>query len=229
MRIFPWALFVLATGATLNTTLGATTYVVTADFPYVSKYVFRGLPLAGASFQPSIRLAAGGNYAGVWLNQPFGGRTDPELDFNAGHNFPLAGGWTLDAGMTAYYFPQADSKAGSPRQTFEGYLGLNGSFGGTNVGASLFRDFDLHATTVQLTVGYSLPLNANATLSLAAATGGVMPDHGPGYAYCGVGAAVPCKLSDAATFTVGANWSTHDQAGQVKNNLWFTVGLTVTF
>jgi hypothetical protein len=40
---------------------------------------------------------------------------------------------------------------------------------------------------------------------------------------------VPWRVSDAATFTVGVNWSTHNLAAVAKNNLWFTAGLTVTF
>ena len=55
---------------------------------------------------------------------------------------------------------------------------LNGAIGGTNVGACLFRNFDLHTTTVQGTAGYSVPLNASATLSLSATAGAVISDHG---------------------------------------------------
>jgi len=229
MRIISKAVLVLAAGAALAARLVATPYGVTADFPYASKYVFRGLPLARASFQPSVRLTAGENYAGLWLNQPFAGKSDSEIDLNAGHNFPLAGGWSLDAGVTLYYYPQADAQSGGPRHTVEGYLGLNGAIGGTNVGAGLFRDIDRHATTAQVTAGYSLPLNARATLSLSGAAGGVAPDHGPGYIFCSAGAAVPCKLTDTATFTVGVNWATHDRAGRAKNSLWFTAGLSVSY
>ena len=229
MRNLPLALCLLLASATLSARLGATAYQVTADFPYASKYVFRGLPLARASFQPSVKFTTGNSYAGLWLNQPFASHPDREVDLNAGRNFPLASGWTLDAGATLYYYPHADTSVGISSHTFEGYLGLNGAVGGTNLGAYLFRDFDLRATTAQATAGYSVPLNASATLSLSGAAGGVLPDHGDGYAYFSVGATVPCKLSDTATFTVGANWSTHDLAGVAKNNVWFTAGLTVAF
>ncbi len=229
MRKLFLAFAMLVAGATLSARLEATTYVVTADFPYASKYVFRGLPLARASFQPSLKLTAGDNYAGLWLNQPFAAKQDPELDFNAGHNFPLTGGWALDAGATLYFYPQADAKAGVPGHTFEGYLGINGAISGTNVGAYLFRDFNLAATTLQGTAGYNVPLNASTTLSLSGAVGSVFPDHGASHAFCSLGAAVPCKINDIATFTVGVNWATHDLAGAGKNNLWFTAGLTVNF
>ena len=229
MRKLSLTLGLLVAGAILSARLGATNYVVTADFPYASKYVFRGLPLARACLQPSLRLTAGDSYAGLWLNQPLTANPKPELDFNAGHNFLLTGGWTLDAGATLYYYPQADTRAGVPRHSFEGYLGLSGAIGGTNVGAYLFRDFNLDATTFQATAGYSVPLNASATLSLSGAVGSVVPDHGASYAYCSLGATVPWKISDTATFTVGANWATHDLAGAGKNNLWFAAGLTVNF
>ena len=229
MRRLSLILTLLVAGGALAAQPGATTYVVTADFPYASRYVFRGLPLAGASFQPSLKLTAGNNYAGLWLNQPFGHNPDPEIDFNAGHNFQLDRGWSLDAGATLYYYPQADPRAGLPGHTVEGYLGLNGTIGGTSVGAYLFRDFNLDATTAQGAAGYSLPLSARATLSLSAAVGCVLPDHGASYVYGSLGAAVPCKVSDTAMFTVGANWATHDLAGVGKNRLWLTAGLTVTF
>ena len=229
MRKLFLALTLFLAGAALPARLGATGYVVTSDFPYASKYVLRGLPLARASFQPSLRLTVGNSYAGLWLNQPFASNPNPEIDFNAGRNFQLAGSWTLDAGATLYYYPQADTKAGAPGHTFEGYLGLSGTIGGTNLDAYLFRNFDLDATTAQGTASYSVPLNASATLSLSGAVGGVVPDHGASYAYCSLGAALPWKISDTATFTVGANWATHDLAGAGKNNLWFTAGLTVNF
>jgi len=229
MRKLSLVLAALLAGAALSAQPAPTTYVVTADFSYASKYVFRGLPLGRASFQPSIKLTAGNSYASVWLNQPFAASSDPEFDFYAGHNFQLPRGWSLDAGAILYYYPQADTTAGVAAHTFEGYLGLNGAIGGTNLGAYLFRDVDLDSTTAQATAAYSLPLNAWATLSLSGALGCVVPDHGARYAYCSLGTAVPCKLSDAATLTFGANWATHDQAGAGKNNLWFTAGLTVTF
>ena len=227
MRKFLLVLAVLVAGVALSAQPAATAYAVTADFPYASKYVFRGVPLARDSFQPSLRLTAGDGYAGLWMNQPFTGNTDPKLDLNGGWNFWLDRGWSLDAGATLYYYPQAG--AGLPTHTFEGYLGLNGAIGGTNVGVYLFRDFDLAATTAQGTASYSVPLNAWATLSFSGAVGGVLPDHGGRYAYCSFGATVPCKLSDTATFTVGANWATHNLPGAGKNNLWFTAGLTATF
>src|SRR5882724_4464356 len=45
-------------------------YSITSDFTYTSKYVFRGVQQARASFQPSLEFATGGWNAGVWTNQP---------------------------------------------------------------------------------------------------------------------------------------------------------------
>ena len=168
MRPLSLALLVLGAGAALSIPLRATTYVVTADFPVASKYVFRGLPVARASFQPSLRPAtAGANYASLWLNQPFflpprpGTRRQRRAQFPTGpgleprcrcHSLLLSAGrcrgW--DAGSYCRRLSWAERSDLEWKPTSAPHL---------------FRDFDLHATTwPQGTVGYSLPLNASATL-----------------------------------------------------------------
>ncbi len=135
----------------------------------------------------------------------------------------------VDVGATLYYYPELDASSGLDSSTFEGYIGLNGSVGAVTIGVYAYRDFTLDATTFQGTAGYSIPIDAKASLNLAATIGNVSPDSGSNYTYYSVGATVPYKLTDAATFTVGANWATHDLTGVADNSVWVTADLTVTF
>ena len=60
-------------------------YSISMDFPYVTEYVFRGVGLAEESIQPSIELASGDLYAGVWTSQPVAGAgVANEVDFYLG-------------------------------------------------------------------------------------------------------------------------------------------------
>ena len=54
------------------------------DFPYASKYVFRGVQYAEDSFQPSVKLTSGSFYLGLWTNQPITSNIDNEIDVYGG-------------------------------------------------------------------------------------------------------------------------------------------------
>ena len=61
----------LLTGASLAAdTAPASSYSITADFPYTTKYVFRGVQYAEGAFQPSVKFTQGDFYAGVWMSAP---------------------------------------------------------------------------------------------------------------------------------------------------------------
>ena len=64
-------------------------YSITVDFPYVTKYVFRGVELSRDSLQPSVELAYGDFYAGVWNNTPLrnehDGDASQEIDLYLGY------------------------------------------------------------------------------------------------------------------------------------------------
>ena len=61
----------------------ASSYSVTVDFPYATKYVFRGAQYAKQSLQPSVEVATGSFAFGIWTNQPITDNTDNEIDFYA--------------------------------------------------------------------------------------------------------------------------------------------------
>jgi uncharacterized protein (TIGR02001 family) len=220
----------LTTGASLSAddAAPASSYAVTVDFPYASKYVFRGIQYAEESFQPSIKVTSGAAYAGIWTNQPVTKNIDNEIDFYAGYNFTVAQGWTLDVGGTFYYYPEADTNQGLFEHTFEAYAGLNGTVGGVTVGLYAYNDFDWEAFTLQGSVGYSIPIDDKTSCNLSAALGSVSADAGD-YTYYSLGVQVPYKLTDSATVTAGLNWASHDLDGYEDNHVWFNIGLTATF
>ena len=131
----------------------ASPYTVTVDFPYASKYVFRGAQFAEGSFQPSIKIVAGDAYSVIWTNQPVTSNTDNEIDLYAGYGWKLGDKWSLDAGATLYYYPELDESLGLDNNTFEGYVGLNGTLGSFTVGLYAYDDFTLETFTLQGTLG----------------------------------------------------------------------------
>jgi uncharacterized protein (TIGR02001 family) len=207
----------------------ASSYSVTMDFTYASKYVFRGVKLADQSFQGTLKATAGSFYSGLWTNQPITDNTDNEIDFFAGYSGKLNDQWTIDAGVTVYYYPELDASTGADSSTNEGYVGFNGTFGGFTTGLYGYYDFTLEAFTLQGTAGYSIAMDAKASLNLLATLGHVDPKNGDSYNYYGIGATIPYKLNDAATFTVGVQWVSHDIDWVDDNHLYFTAGFTVTF
>jgi len=219
----------LAGGLGLNAQESKLSYSVTVDFPYASKYVFRGIEYAKDSIQPSIEIATGNFYAGVWTNQPVTNNSDNEFDFYAGYGIPMNDTWKLDVGATLYYYPEADTSS-FEEKTFEGYVGLTGTVAGFTPGIYAYYDFDLKAMTLQGSVGYSIPLEtAGSSLDFSVTLGNVSPDVGDDYMYYGIGVNLPYKLTEKATFAVGAQYASNDLDGADGDHLWFTAGLTVGF
>jgi uncharacterized protein (TIGR02001 family) len=206
----------------------ATTYTVTADFPYVSSYVFRGVKLADDSFQPSLKLTAGSAYAGVWLSQPVNSDFDNEIDFYGGYSFALSGGWSLDVGGTLYYYPELEPSAGD-ESTFEAYVGLNGTVGGVTVGGYVYHDFTLKVTTLQGSIGYSIPVNDMVSINFSGNLGYVTPDEGDEYTYYGASVQLPWKISDKATVTIGGSYANNNIDNAEDDLFWANVGFTYTF
>ena len=206
----------------------APSYSVTVDFPYASKYVFRGVQYAKESFQPSVELTSGNFYAGLWTNQPITDNLDNEIDFYAGYNFPLSDVLKLDVGATLYYYPEADTSV-YDSNTFEGYVGLTGTVSGFTPGVYAYYDTTLKAFTLQGSVGYSVPMAAAGTsLDFTATLGNVSPDSGSDYSYWGLGVNVPYKITEKASAAVGLQYASASLKG-TDDHLWFTAGVTVGF
>jgi len=220
----------LVLGASLNAadmSAPASSYSVTVDFPYASKYVFRGIELAKDSFQPSVKVTSGDLYVGLWTNQPLTNNSDNEIDLYAGYGYKINDKWSLDGGLTYYYYPEANASSGSPEYTTEGYVGINGNLSVLTVGAYLYRDFNLNTYTAQANVGYSVALSDTAKFNLSANVGRVT--NNGSYTYYGASAQIPFQVNKATTFTVGANYSTHNLKTVADDNFWFNTGVTVSF
>lgn len=225
----------LISALTLGSILGAAeapklAYSVTLDFPYVSKYVFRGQELSKDAIQPSVELAVGDFYAGIWTSQPVVNNTDNEFDFYVGQKLKLNDAWSLDVGATAYYYPELDRTSGLDRQTYEGYVGVVGNVKGFSPGAYVYYDFTLKALTVQGQLGYSLALSEpGASMDFNVTLGNVSPDVGSSYMYYSVGVTVPYKLTDKATVYAGVSYNNNDLDGAKGDITVFTVGCSIGF
>ncbi len=215
----------LALSASLNAQAPTSSYSITVDFPYTSKYVFRGVELAKDSVQPSIEFASGNWYAGIWTNQPVKGKFENEFDFYLGTGIPLNETWSLDAGGTLYYYPELPSSVNPDNTTTEFYLGLTGTVGGFSPSAYTYYDTDLKTWTHQVALGYNIPLSNTLSLDLSGTIGMVDPRNGSDYVYHGIGATIPYKLSDAATASISAQYAGTDISG-MDDHVYFTVGLT---
>lgn len=212
----------------------ASSYSVTVDFPYATKYVFRGAQLAKQSLQPSVEVATGSFTFGVWTNQPITDNTDNEIDFYAGYGVQLNDAWKVDTGVCLYYYPELDTGGGADSTTWEPYIGVVGSVSGFSPGVYFYYDATLKVYTYQGQVGYSIALEpAGASLDFSAALGRVDPKSGSGYTYYSLGASVPFKISEKGTFTIGVNYTHNNIAGgdaYGKNgNFYGTAGVTIGF
>jgi len=216
----------LFAGVSLHAQAPASSYSITVDFPYTSEYVFRGGKLAEDSFQPSVEIASGNWYAGIWTNQPITDNTDNELDFYIGMGVPLSDTWKVDTGATLYYYPELDDSTGLDRTTFEGYVGLTGTVGGFTPSFYTYYDFTLETWAFQGALGYSFPLSDRLSLDLSGTVGVVDPDAGSNYVYYGLGAVLPYKLTDRATASLGLQFATTDQSG-ADEHVYVTAGITI--
>ena len=221
-------------GLSLRAEEAKTSYSVTLDFPYATKYVFRGVQLARQSLQPSLEVASGNFTAGIWANQPITDNTDNEIDFYAGYSTALNDAWKIDTGLCLYYYPELDKSTGADKTTWEPYIGVVGTVGGFAPGVYLYYDATLKVYTYQGQVGYSIALEpAGASLDFSAALGRVDPKSGSGYTYYSLDASVPFKLSEKGTFTIGVNYTHNNIAGGdaygENGNFYGTAGVTIGF
>ncbi len=230
LPFFSVALILGALSAGAQTTApapaAAKSYSVSADLTYASAYVFRGVKLAEGAVQPSVKLTVGDGYVGAWASAPTESGYELEIDYFAGYGIALNDTWSLDVGLTTYTYPRLDS---GDKETYEGFLGLNGSLGPVSTDTYAFYDVTLKAFTAQEALGYSIAVNDKASIDLLATVGHVAPDAGSDYTYYGLGVTVPYQLSDAATLTVGVQTADHDLSGVEGNHVWGTIGLGYTF
>jgi len=201
-------------------------YSISMDFPFVSDYVFRGVQFAEESIQPSIELAVGDFYAGVWTSQPVTGNVANEFDFYLGYGWALSDTWALDVGFTYYYYPETPS--GDEQQ--EPYIGVSGDIGG---GFSLsiygYHDFETEATTFQADLGYSVEIDDASSFDIGFNFGTVSVSGGD-YNYYGASATYSYALNDVAGTYAGIVYADNDIGGGADDSfVYFVAGISMGF
>ena len=239
MKKITMFLATLAVGAALNAQTPRSSYSVSADFPYSSKYVFRGIENSKDAFQPSVEVTVGDAYGGIWTNQPITKGQSNEIDLYGGYKWKTSDALSFEAVGTYYWYPEA--RGGATKHTFE--MGIGGTYtvSGVTTSAYYYRDFVLEANILQGSIGYSFPLtDIGSSLDFSLYLGSVnardwAPDSGvkvkENYGYWGVDASIPFKLNDTSTFTVGTHYADNNglPSGTPGSFFWVTVGLTVGF
>jgi uncharacterized protein (TIGR02001 family) len=157
-------------------TVAGTSVDVTASASVVSHYMFRGLRLNAAGFQPSVELAAGSWQFGVWSNLPLRDEvrdsSDPESDFFGAYTFRVNDRVSVAPGFTSYHFPRAPTNAGYYRSTFEPNLAVHYTGPGFRITPKVHYDTVLDGFTVEVSGVYAYPLTRWGTeLNLLATVG----------------------------------------------------------
>lgn len=243
MRKTLFAAFALLAAAGLSAEEAKSSYSVTADFTYTTRYFFRGVIAQDQAFQPSITYSQGAFSGGIWSSQALNDKTaqwaqGKEYDFFAGYTFALEENRSVTVGGTYYYYPSARPSLSEPKKTYEGYIAFATPIGPLSGKLTAFHDFKLDSNTLQADLGYSVPIS-NGSFDVGVYYGyndvgdgdGDLPGTaGYTYKYYGADASVSVKLSEKATIKLGGHWT--DTSGDVASpdkNLWVTLGVTVVF
>jgi uncharacterized protein (TIGR02001 family) len=130
---------------------------------YVSQYMFRGVRLAGSSFQPGIEYGRGGLAGGLWGSCPLqregSGSVNWELDLYGSFTQPLVPErLDLVAGGTVYTYPNSHRGEGAYPVTVEPSLALNATVAGVRLTPKIYYDLVLEGPTAELSAAYALPL-----------------------------------------------------------------------
>jgi uncharacterized protein (TIGR02001 family) len=227
------ALAAIGAGSAVYAAEQANSVSFTLDNTIVSEYIFRGKELGDYTFQPSLEAKYGDFYAGVWAALPENSAND-EIDVYAGYSLAINETLSADAGLTYYHYTPA-----SDTSTFEPFVGLNAKVGGFNLGLYYYYDLQIEDTTVEASAGYSLPVEAiGSSLDFSANLGYVSGDgfESPAanvarnYTYWGVGVAVPYKVSENATATVGVKYTdVNKDAINGDAEFTYSAGLSIGF
>jgi uncharacterized protein (TIGR02001 family) len=237
------ALAALGTGASVYAAEQANAVSFTLDNTIVSEYIFRGKEFADYTFHPSIEAKYGDFYAGVWAALPETtsavgagplALTGEEIDLYAGYSFAINETLSLDVGGTYYHYTPKTYKS-----TFEPFIGANAKVAGFNLGLYYYYDLQIEDATFEGSLGYSIPVESIGTsLDFSANLGYVSGDgvEGPGgniadnYTYWGVGVAVPYKVSENATVTVGVKYTdVNKSAINADYEVTYSAGLSIGF
>jgi uncharacterized protein (TIGR02001 family) len=200
----------------------------------VSEYLFRGVHLAGPSFQPAVDYTNGPLSLGLWTSAAFNGRvrrnSDPECDFYGAYSFPAwSGRVAIVPGFYWYTYPDAGHRNGLYSNTFEPSLGVVFTSHGVQFTPKAYYDVTLQSSTVELTAAIALALTGLGTeLDLSttigtfqsnSVTAGAAPRKRNWGDYWLVGVAVPVQVSMHSKIVIGFTYS------EGRNNFYKQSGL----
>jgi hypothetical protein len=216
-------------------------YSITADFAYVTEYIFRGLEQQDTALQPAVTFTKDTFSLGVWSSQALSNQSvnwaqgnEVDVWFSYGIPFDKA---TVSVGGTAYLYSSARPSFGEPDSTWELSLGASGPLGPLTGSATYFHDFVLEADTFEFKLAYSVPLpNDRGSVDFGAfyclndlgdANGDLAGSPTLDYKYFGAGAALTYKLTGTTAFKASLNYvDVDDVPGAPGANLWFSIGFT---
>jgi uncharacterized protein (TIGR02001 family) len=184
---------------------------------FVSQYMFRGVRLGGAAFQPTLEAAYGDYTLGIWASTPVKdkvpGVSDPEIDFYGSYTAKINDATTFVTGFTWYTYPDANKSAGFYKSTFEPSIALNYTVGGLKLTPKLYYDFILDGLTAEVTAFYAVPMkDLGSELDFTATWGTYKWDEAAENTtpaiknwgdYWSVGVAMPFQVSTTSKITVG--------------------------
>ena len=237
-----FAAFAVVASVSVKAQDSKSSYSVTSDFAYTSKYVFRGVQQSADAFQPSVEISAENAYIGLWTSQPITRHYNNEVDVYGGYKYKFNEQLSFEGVGTYYWYPEAHKSLGQTKNTYEAGLGATYTIYGVSTTVYYYYDFRLHTNTLQGSVGYSLPLKQiGASLDLSAFyalanTRNALPDAaGPrihdGSSYYGFDVSLPYKLSEKATLSPAVHWA--DDSNNVldtnRNKYWVSISLSVGF
>lgn len=172
-RLSPTTL-ALAAGFLATPILAQEVWTVTTDFAYVQEYIFRGVELADASFQPALDVQYRFLNAGVWTNLPTAEAPEGygnEIDYYAGVAFDLTDWLSLGGGATYYHYPESTDD-----DTYEAYFSLSSSVF-LNPAFTLYYDFELESFTSELSFSHDFELSETVGMEASVSGGYVMADE----------------------------------------------------
>jgi uncharacterized protein (TIGR02001 family) len=133
----------------------------------VTDYMFRGVRLAGFSFEPNVEFDSGNLGLGVWANFPISdkvvGQSDPEIDPYGYYTITINDSTSIVPGFTWYNYPNANPSNGFYKATFEPNLTFNYTVGGVKFSPKVYYDMVLKGATVEFTATFALPLKDAGT------------------------------------------------------------------
>lgn len=218
LAVFLWLATPQSRAASFNGEPG--TWTVNPAF--TSRYLFRGVELAGACFQPWVDYTIGPMSVGIWssvaLEDQVGGDADPEIDLYGSYTFSSeSGALSIQPGFNLYTYPDADRSNGVYKSTFEPSLAAIFNVAGIQLTPKVYYDVMLKGATYEITAAVALPLAALGTELDFSATAGtykwrdVTADASPAVKnwgdYWSVGVAVPVQISLRSKLTVALTYS----------------------